>query len=136
MLLRAYDMLDVSLSHYMPDAVDPDDSGVRARCMREMDQPLDDVMTPLAVLITKLCIADEDSRRRMREWILPEDLDRTSPLEGRADLLGRLLRLLGSVHHTKLKNGVGEMLYAICDSDGAFGSLVVVACHAINLLFL
>lgn len=111
-------MLDVSLNHYTPDAIDPDDRSVREKCQREMDQSLDDTLTPLVVLITKLCLADEGSRRRMREWILPDDLDRTSPLEGRADLLGRLLRLLSSVHHAKLKNAVGEMLYAVCDSDG------------------
>lgn len=113
-------MLDVSLNHYMPDAIDPDDRGVREKCQREMDQSLDDVMTPLVVLITKLCLADEGSRRRMREWLVPDDLDRTSPLEGRADLLGRLLRSLASVHHAKLKNAVGEMLYAMFDSDGRF----------------
>ncbi|KAI1788919.1 guanine nucleotide exchange factor [Ganoderma leucocontextum] len=118
-LLRAYDLLDVSLNHYMPDVIDPDDVSVRQRCMREMDQSLDDVMAPLVVLLTKLCQADEGSRTRMRQWLLPEDLDRTSPLEGRADLLGRLLRSLASVHHAKLKNATGEMLYAICDSDGS-----------------
>ncbi|RPD62146.1 hypothetical protein L227DRAFT_523828 [Lentinus tigrinus ALCF2SS1-6] len=124
-LLRAYDLLDVSLNHYMPDAIDPDDRSVREKCQREMDQSLDDVMTPLVVLITKLCLADEGSRRRMRQWILPDDLDRTSPLEGRADLLGRLLRMLASVHHAKLKNAVGEMLYAVCDSDaGTLASYV------------
>lgn len=119
-LLRSYDLLDVSLNHYMPGTVEADDPGVRERCRGETDQTLDDVMTPLAVLITKLCQADEGARMRMRAWILPEDLDRTSPLEGRADLLGRLLRLLQSVHHAKLKNAVGEMLFAVCDSDGAF----------------
>lgn len=118
-LLRAYDLLDVSLGHYMPDAINPDEVSVRSKCTRETDQPFDDIMTPLVVLITKVCHAHEGSRRRMREWVLPEDLDRTSPLEGRSDLLGRLLRLLSSVHHAKLKNAVGEMLYAICDSDGA-----------------
>ena len=119
----------------MPDAIDPDDASVRQKCVREMDQPLDDVMTPLVVLITKLCQADEGSRTRMRQWLLPDDLDRTSPLEGRADLLGRLLRSLASVHHAKLKNAVGEMLYAICDSDGTFaqfqlGDRIVADRHA------
>ena len=102
----------------MPGTLEPDDGAVREKCRSETDQSLDDVMTPLAVLITKLCQADETSRVRMRAWILPDDLDRTSPLEGRADLLGRLLRLLASVHHAKLKNAVGELLYAVCDSDG------------------
>ena len=54
----------------------------------------------------------------MREWILPDDLDRTSPLEGRADILGRCLRLMGCIHHNHTKISAGEMLYAICNSDG------------------
>ncbi|KAI8984908.1 guanine nucleotide exchange factor [Trametes punicea] len=124
-LLRAYDLLDVSLNHYLPGTLDPDDGSVREKCRAETEQSLDDIMTPLAVLITKLCQADEASRVRMREWILPQDLDRTSPLEGRADLLGRLLRLLACVHHSKLKNAVGEMLFAVCDSDaGTLSSYV------------
>ncbi|KAI0759715.1 guanine nucleotide exchange factor [Trametes elegans] len=124
-LLRSYDLLDVSLSHYMPGAADADEPDVRERCRAETDQTLDDVLTPLAVLLTKLCLADEGSRLRMRAWILPDDLDRSAPLEGRADLLGRLLRLLASVHHAKLKNAVGEMLFAICDSDaGTLASYV------------
>ncbi|KZT13202.1 uncharacterized protein LAESUDRAFT_34602 [Laetiporus sulphureus 93-53] len=117
-LLRAYDLLDVSLAHYLPGAVDPDDSSVRERC-RKQGETLDDVLPPLVLLIGKLCTADEGARTRMREWILPADLDRTSPLEGRADMLGRSLRLLASVHHTKLKMATGEMLYAVCDSDAS-----------------
>ncbi|KAI0637602.1 guanine nucleotide exchange factor [Trametes polyzona] len=134
-LLRAYDLLDVSLNHYMPGTVEPDDAAVREKCRSETDQTLDDVMTPLAVLITKLCQADENSRMRMREWILPEDLDRTSPLEGRADLLGRLLRLLASVHHAKLKNAVGEMLFAVCDSDASTLSSYVGYGNVAGFLF-
>ena len=117
-LLRAYDLLDVTLSHYLPGDIDPDDSSIRERCQAESDSNLDDLVSPLVLLITKLCTADESSRRRMREWIVPDDLDRTSPLEGRPDLLGRSLRLLACIHHTRLKDAIGEMLYAICDSDG------------------
>ncbi|KAL1938647.1 hypothetical protein VTO73DRAFT_11462 [Trametes versicolor] len=134
-LLRSYDLLDVSLNHYMPGTVEPDDGSVRERCRGETDQSLDDVLTPLAVLITKLCQADEGSRMRMRAWILPEDLDRTSPLEGRADLLGRLLRLLASVHYAKLKNAVGEMLFAVCDSDASTLSSYVGYGNVAGFLF-
>lgn len=116
-LLRAYDLLDVTLSHYLPGDIDPDDSTVRERCQSESDSTLDDLVCPLVLLITKLCQSDEGAQKRMRDWILPDDLDRTSPLEGRADLLGRSLRLLGCIHHSRLKDAAGEMLYAICDSD-------------------
>ncbi|TFK56280.1 hypothetical protein OE88DRAFT_728045 [Heliocybe sulcata] len=116
-LLRAYDLLEVSFSHYLPGDVDPDDASVRERCKKEGDHSLDDIMAPLVALVTRFCVDDEQSKVRMRNWVLPADLDRTSPLERRADMLGRCLRLLSCVYHPRLKDAVGEMLYAMCDSD-------------------
>jgi hypothetical protein len=106
------------MSHYLPEDIDPDDVSVREICQKEGDSSLDDILSPLVVLMTRIAHADRDSRVRIREWLLPADLDRTRRLESRADLLGRCLRLLGSVHHSRLKDAVGEMLFAICDSDG------------------
>jgi Guanine nucleotide exchange factor synembryn len=117
-LQHAYDLLEVSLSHYLPGNTDPDDPEIRTRCKAESSDTLDDMLSPLVVLITKLCIADEGSRSRVRDWIVPEDLDRSSLLEERSDILGRCLRLLSCVHHSRLKDSVGELLFAIADSDG------------------
>lgn len=119
-VLRCHDLLEVSFSHYLPKVIDPDDLTVRQRCKDENDSTLDDIVCPLLILTTKLCKADETSRKRMREWILPDDLDRTNPLESRADLLGRCLRLLACVHHPRAKDATGELLYAVCDSDRKF----------------
>ncbi|KAH7924845.1 hypothetical protein BV22DRAFT_1090227 [Leucogyrophana mollusca] len=116
-VLRAYSLLDLSLGHYLPGAIDPDDTTVREQCKREGEASLDEIINPLAILIARFCLADEDVKIRLRQWLIPSDLDRTHPLEGRADLLGRCLRLLGSVYHPQLKNAMGEMLYAMCDSD-------------------
>ncbi|CAL1701944.1 unnamed protein product [Somion occarium] len=118
-LQHGYDLLDAVLSHYLPGDIDPDEASVRERCRKEADSSLDDIVSPLVLLVTKLCSSDETSKKRLRRWILPDDLDRTSPLEGRADLLGRCLRLLGCVHHPRLKDAAGEMLYAVCDSDAS-----------------
>jgi len=117
-LQHAYDLLEASLSHYFPGNIDPDDPEVRARCKAESSDTLDDMLSPAVVLITKLCIADEVSRTRVRHWIVPEDLDRSSPLEGRPDILGKYLRLLSCIYHPRLKDAVGEMLFAVADSDG------------------
>ncbi|KAH9941215.1 guanine nucleotide exchange factor [Epithele typhae] len=117
MLLRAYDVLDATLARYMPGRVEADDPVVEEQC-KEVGEPLNTFATPLVLLICKLCAADEHSRRRMREWLLPDDLDRSTHLEIRADLLGRLLRLLVSMTHSLLKQSVGEMLFAICEFDG------------------
>ncbi|KAI0734889.1 guanine nucleotide exchange factor [Fomitopsis betulina] len=118
-LQRAYDLLDVAFLHYLPGNMDPDDMSVRERCRAEGNPNLDDVLSPLVLLVNKLCAADEGSRTRMRNRILPPDLDRTSPLEGRPDFLGRCLRLLSCVHHQRLKQATGEMLYSICDCDAS-----------------
>jgi len=106
------------LAYYLPEALDPDEPSVRERCKRD-DATLDELVTPLALLITRLCIGDEASRTRLRDRLVPLNLDRTSPLEARPDILGRCLRLLGSVYHVNLKKAVGEMMYVMCDSDAS-----------------
>jgi hypothetical protein len=123
-LARAQDLLDGALAHFLPGAIDPDENAVRDRAALDGDgagtATLDELLAPLALLVARLVLADDGWRRRARRRVLPADLDRTgAPLEARATFLGRCLRLLGSVHHPRLKDAVGEMLYALCDEDGA-----------------
>ena len=93
---------------------------MRERCKHEAgDNTLDDLLSPLLVLISRLCLADDDSKTRVRQWLVPDHLDRSTALEARPDLLGRCLRLLGSVYHPRLKDAVGEMLFAMSDSNGS-----------------
>lgn len=117
-LQRSLDLLESCFSRYLPGDIDPDDSEVRQRCKAESTENLDDMLSPLVVLISRICIADEGCRARLRQTIVPEDLDRSTPLEARADLLGRCLRLLACVYHPRLKDTVGEMLFVVADSDG------------------
>lgn len=114
---RAYELLDMTLAHFLPGDIDSDDSAVRDLCKIDGDTSLDEIVCPLVLLITRLCLGDDDAKTRIRQWLVPEDLDRTHPLEKRADLLGRCLRLLASVYHSRLKDSMGEMLYAMCDSN-------------------
>jgi len=118
-LQRSLDLLETSFSRYFPGDIDPDDPDVRQRCKAESNENLDDLLSPLVVLISRICIADDGSRARVRQTIVPEDLDRSTPLETRADLLGRSLRLLACVYHPRLKDAVGELLFAVADSNGA-----------------
>lgn len=110
------------MKHYLPGDIDPDDPSVRDTCKKEGENSLDDILSPLVVLITRLALVDELARVKIREWIIPIDIDRTHPLEARSDMLGRALRLLGSVHNARLKDAIGEMLFAACDSSGTFQS--------------
>jgi hypothetical protein len=106
------------LKHHLPGSIEPDDPAVRAICQEDGDISLDDTLRPLVLLLTRLCIADPASRASLRDWLLPKDLDRAHPLELRPDALGRCLRLLASIYHSNLKDAVGEMLFAVCESDG------------------
>ncbi|KAJ7581180.1 guanine nucleotide exchange factor [Mycena floridula] len=122
--LHVHDLLEVAFGHYFPDAIEPDDVSIRENLKKELaltsgitDTTLDDVLTPLVVLMTRFCVADETCRSRARQWLVPPDLDRSTPLEGRPDMLGRCLRLLSSVYHARLKDATGELLFAISDSD-------------------
>ncbi|KAF9008864.1 guanine nucleotide exchange factor [Cyathus striatus] len=135
-LQRACDLLDVSLSHYFPGTIEADDQEVRERIKRELvDNTLDEVLPPLVLLIGKLCIADEVSRAAVRQWLVPDDLDRTSPLEGRADTLGRCLRLLSSVYYPRVKDTIGEMLFAMADSNPSTLSTLVGYGNVAGFLF-
>ncbi|KAF5351468.1 hypothetical protein D9757_012059 [Collybiopsis confluens] len=141
-LLRTRDLLEVSFAHHFPGNSDPDSQEIRETFQKEIaaqgipaDTSLDDVLSPLVVLCTRLCLADEASRVKVREWIVPSDLDRTDPLDERSDFLGRCIRLLGSVYHTRLKDAVGEMLYAACDSNASLLSSLFGYGHVAGLLF-
>lgn len=68
---RAWDLLDITTAHYVPG--DPDDIAVRQLCKTE-GVILDDALTPLVVLLTRLAAGDESARLRMKEWVLPSDL--------------------------------------------------------------
>ncbi|KAL1752583.1 guanine nucleotide exchange factor [Schizophyllum commune] len=138
---RAHDLFDVSFSHYFPGDIEPDDISVREGVKKENEtggnigSTIDDMLTPLVVLITRLCTADENSRARMREWLVPTDLDRTAPLETRKDTLGRCIRLLSSVYHPMLKDAVGELFFVVSDSDPSIMSSLFGYGHVAGYLF-
>jgi len=111
---RAYDLFDLTSAHFAPG--DPDDPAVRDLCKKE-DVALDDLLSPLVVLLNRLASGDANAKLRLRNWIIPPDVDRTNPLEEREDLLGRCLRFMRSVYFTQLKDCIGELLFTLCDSD-------------------
>lgn len=118
-LTRSWGFLEESFNHFFAGTTEPDDPKVRELVKKEiLNNNLDDILTPLIILITRLCQADETSRARVRHWLVPDDLDRTSPLEQRSDLLGKCLRLLGSVYHPRLKDAIGDLLFVMASSDG------------------
>lgn len=118
--LRAYELLDATLAHFMPGDINPDDPNIRNRLPD--GETFDDLVSPLVVLITRFCLGDEDAKVRIRNWFILPNLDRSKPLEARLDILGRCLRLLRSLYHSRLNRVCGEMFFAMCDCDGALNT--------------
>jgi len=106
---------------------------VRAAAKRD-NLVLDEVITPLVVLLARLG-ADLGARAEMRKWILPDDLDRKDPLESRADVLGRCMRLMASVYFPRLKDAIGEWIYVLAGEDSTTLSALIGYGNAAGFLF-
>jgi Guanine nucleotide exchange factor synembryn len=126
-------LLDSTLATYWPGTIEVDAISVRSSAKMQ-GLNLDEIITPLVVLMARLA-EDVNARIQMREWILPADLDRTQALEGRGDALGRCIRMLASVYYTRLKDAVGEWLFALCDSDALTLSTQIGYGNAAGYLF-
>ncbi|TDL17549.1 hypothetical protein BD410DRAFT_729913 [Rickenella mellea] len=133
-LERASDLFDVSLNHYFPGNIDVDDKSVLDRAKME-DVELDDVLSPLTSLILRLCVASDECRRLYRERIIPPTLDRTAPLEQRADTLGRCIRLMACIRHPRMQKVTGELFYIICESDAGMLSTQIGYGNAAGYLY-
>jgi len=107
------------VAYYQGDS-DPDHLNVRNRFQHlspTTSDSMSDILSPLVILIARFCIGDEDAKLRIKSWFVPENLDRSKPLQERDDALGRCLRLLPSVFHQKLAGVIGEMFFAMYDSN-------------------
>lgn len=136
------DLLEISFAHYFPGSIDPDDPSIRENLKKELsaasgfaDTTIDDLLSPLMLLLTKFVQHDVSSRKRTRQWLVPPDMERETPLEGRPDMLGRCIRLLGSVYFSRLKDSVGELLFAMCDSDAGLLSAMLGYGNVAGFLF-
>ncbi|KAE9406126.1 hypothetical protein BT96DRAFT_915621 [Gymnopus androsaceus JB14] len=141
-VLRTLDLLEITFSYHFPSNSNPDSREVREAFKRDLvgsgmsaDTTLDELLSPLVVLCARVCTMDSTSRLRVREWIVPADLDRTHPLDQRDDFLGRSVRLLRSVYHIRLKATIGELLYTVCDSDPSILSSLVGYGNVAGFLF-
>ncbi|KAG9091665.1 hypothetical protein FRC06_000477 [Ceratobasidium sp. 370] len=132
--LRALQLLQSTLALYFPGNSDPDDSSIRTAA-RAKGVVLDELAPPVVAFITRLVSGDAGARTRVGAIVVPADLDRSSALEKRDDFLGRCLRLMTSVYYPMLKDAVGEMLFAICGSDGQALSAAIGYGNAAGFLY-
>nr|CAG8492177.1 12392_t:CDS:10 [Entrophospora candida] len=68
----------------------------------------DETITPLIVLLKRLAEGDQTAKLILRNNLLPDDVDRTKPLEKGDSLSARLIRVMTSVLLPNLKESINE----------------------------
>ncbi|CAG8499936.1 2033_t:CDS:2 [Diversispora eburnea] len=94
---------------------DPDSSSVENNSKYGVD--FDEVITPLVALLRKLAEDDELAKTIGRNQLLPDDVDRSKPLEKGDSISANLIRIMTSVMLPHLRDSVSELLFVLCDQD-------------------
>ncbi|CAJ0852103.1 9794_t:CDS:10 [Entrophospora sp. SA101] len=74
-------------------------------------------ITPLIVLLKRLAEGNQTAKLILRNNLLPDDVDRTKPLEKGDSLSARLIRVMTSVLLPNLKESISNLLFTLCDED-------------------
>ncbi|CAG8507295.1 7958_t:CDS:2 [Paraglomus brasilianum] len=94
---------------------DPDDNNSGKSNGLDMDEAI----APFVVLLKKLAEDDYDARVMLKSKLLPDNIDRSKPLEKGESLTARLIRLMTSVMLPHLRDGVSELLFKLCDENAS-----------------
>ncbi|KAF5368987.1 hypothetical protein D9758_003121 [Tetrapyrgos nigripes] len=126
-VLRTQDLLEISFMYYFPSNTPPDDLGLRESFKKDLttagispNTTLDDILSPLVVLATRLCKGDGQAKWRNAGM----DYTRGSRQDWPP-----------SVYHKRLKESVGELLYAVSDSDPSTLAALFGYGHVAGFLF-
>jgi len=79
--------------------------------------PADSVLPPLVILMTNLVADDVQARARLKERILPDDVDRSKPLNVGESIRASLIRLMTNTLLGNSRETISTLLYTLCDNN-------------------
>jgi len=79
--------------------------------------PADSVLPPLIILMTNLVEDDTQARAKLKERILPSNVDRSKPLNIGESLRACLIRLMTNTLLGNSRETISTLLYTLCDSN-------------------
>ncbi|KAF9428265.1 hypothetical protein BGZ94_002936 [Podila epigama] len=80
---------------------------------------LDETVPPLVIVLTNIASAGGEAKAALKAKLLPEDIDRSQPLEKGDSFSARLIRRMTSVRFPQIRETVSQLLYIVCDEDAA-----------------
>ncbi|KAI1321430.1 hypothetical protein EDD11_005121 [Mortierella claussenii] len=78
---------------------------------------LDEIVPPLVIVLTKIASAGGEGRAFLKAKLLPDDVDRTKPLEKGDSFSSRLIRRMTSVRFSRIRETVSQLLFVVCNED-------------------
>ncbi|KAF9097346.1 hypothetical protein BGX29_008112 [Mortierella sp. GBA35] len=80
---------------------------------------LDEIVPPLVIVLTNIASAGGEGRKAMKARLLPDDVDRSRPLEKGDSFSARLIRRMTSARFPQIKETVSQLLFVVCNEDPA-----------------
>ncbi|KAG0338310.1 hypothetical protein BG004_007271 [Podila humilis] len=80
---------------------------------------LDEIVPPLVIVLTNIASVGGEGRAAMKSRLLPDDVDRSQPLEKGDTFSARLIRRMTSLRFPHIRETVCQLLYVVCNEDAA-----------------
>ncbi|KAK3814957.1 MAG: guanine nucleotide exchange factor [Benniella sp.] len=80
---------------------------------------LDEIVPPLVIVLTNIASAGPEAKAALMARLLPDDVDRSKPLDKGDSFSARLIRRMTSVRFPQIRETVSQLLFVVCDEDPA-----------------
>ncbi|KAG0315901.1 hypothetical protein BGZ99_007174 [Dissophora globulifera] len=80
---------------------------------------LDEIVPPLVIVLTNIASAGGEGRAALKAKLLPDDVDRSKPLEKGDSFSARLIRRMTSMRYSRIRETVSQLLFVVCNEDPA-----------------
>ncbi|KAF9973956.1 hypothetical protein BGZ73_002768 [Actinomortierella ambigua] len=78
---------------------------------------LDESIPPLVLVLTNIASTGEEARLAMKARMLPENVDRSTPLDKGNRFSARLIRRMTSIRYPYIRETVSQLLFVLCGED-------------------
>ncbi|KAF9921922.1 hypothetical protein FBU30_008014 [Linnemannia zychae] len=78
---------------------------------------LDEIVPPLVIVLTNIASSGREARKVMKARLLPDDVDRSKPLDKGDSFSARLIRRMTSARFPQIKETVSQLLFVVCNED-------------------
>ncbi|GJJ78155.1 hypothetical protein EMPS_10514 [Entomortierella parvispora] len=80
---------------------------------------LDEIVPPLVLVLTNIASSGGEGKVALKARLLPDDVDRSQPLEKGNSFSARLIRRMTSIRFPQIRETISQLLYVICDENAS-----------------